>query len=216
MHSAVLGVTQVRPPFGLPRTPLMRKTYQRDLRGVNSLHILLPADLLKQPCAQVMTRRHILVSLDGSVHSQAAMAWTLRHLLRGRNYELHLAAVLPPLVYSVVPIAPLATGAAVAAMTANVEQQKERDEEEAREVLAKAKAAALAAGVDKVHTHLLPAAGGASGVAESIVQFIKAAAAMTAVLGTRGLGAVKRYRYPQLRTRPASVCVHMYASQQHA
>lgn len=43
-----------------------------------------------------------------------------------------------------------------------------------------------------MHAHALPAAGGASGVAESIVEFAKVKDATMVIVGSRGLGSFRR------------------------
>jgi hypothetical protein len=48
--------------------------------------------------------------------------------LRRASDELHLVTVLPPLVYNVYPVAPVATGAAVAAVTHQWEAQRRAEE----------------------------------------------------------------------------------------
>lgn len=44
----------------------------------------------------------------------------------------------------------------------------------------------------KVHGHVLPAEGGASGVAESIVDFANRKQPTLVILGSRGMGSFKR------------------------
>ncbi len=45
---------------------------------------------------------------------------------------------------------------------------------------------------DSIHLHVLPALGGASGIAESLVEAATKLHASLLVLGTRGMGSIKR------------------------
>jgi nucleotide-binding universal stress UspA family protein len=45
---------------------------------------------------------------------------------------------------------------------------------------------------DRIHTHVLPAAGGASGVGESLVELARARGFGLVALGSRGLGGFQR------------------------
>jgi len=98
------------------------------------------------------------------------------------------------MAYSVYPVAPVATAAAVAAVTHQWEAQKRHDEAHATDVLREAVQHALKQSVKKeqIHAHALPAAGGASGIAESLVEFAKAKEVDAVVVGSRGLGSIKR------------------------
>lgn len=59
----------------------------------------------------------------------------------------HNTTVLPPVAMNVYPVAPVATAAAVAAVTHQWEAQREHDEAHATEVLREAVHQAIAAGV---------------------------------------------------------------------
>lgn len=59
-------------------------------------------------------------------------------------------AVLPPVAMNVYPVAPVATAAAVAAVTHQWEAQKQHDEQHATEVLRDAVHQAIAAGVSRL------------------------------------------------------------------
>ncbi|KAF6251544.1 hypothetical protein COO60DRAFT_1704738 [Scenedesmus sp. NREL 46B-D3] len=136
---------------------------------------------------------HCLVAIDGSKHGNDALLWTARHLWK-EGMQLNVVTVLPPVAMNVYPVAPVATAAAVAAVTHQWEAQKQQDEAHATEVLREAVQEALAAGVTKscLHAHALPAAGGASGVGDSIVEFAKAKGVDVVVIGSRGLGSIQR------------------------
>jgi len=84
--------------------------------------------------------------------------------------------------------------AAVAAVTHQWEAQKQHDEQHATEVLRDAVHQAITAGVTKscLHAHALPAAGGASGVGDSLVEFAKAKGVDMVAVGSRGMGSMKR------------------------
>ncbi|GLC34202.1 hypothetical protein PLESTM_000169100 [Pleodorina starrii] len=142
-----------------------------------------------------MAPRRLLFCLDESKQSVRALEWTLLHLRRASD-ELHLVTVLPPLLYNVYPVAPVATGAAVAAVTHQWEAQRRAEEHQAAEVL-KAAVDLVCTQHNKVprdlvHTKALPAAGGASGVAESLVEYARTYLIDLAVVGCRGMGAFQR------------------------
>lgn len=65
---------------------------------------------------------------------------------------LYITTVLPPVAMSVYPVAPVATAAAVAAVTHQWEAQKQHDEAHATEVLREAVQEAIAAGVRTTYT----------------------------------------------------------------
>ncbi|KAF8068226.1 hypothetical protein HT031_001912 [Scenedesmus sp. PABB004] len=135
----------------------------------------------------------VLVAVDGSKHGTDALLWSARQLWR-EGVSLDVVTVLPPVAMNVYPVAPVATAAAVAAVTHQWEAQKVADEAHATEILRAAVAEALDAGVTKscLHAHALPAAGGASGVGDSIVEFAKAKGVDVVVIGSRGLGSIQR------------------------
>mmetsp|Transcript_26102 Transcript_26102/g.57026 ORF Transcript_26102/g.57026 Transcript_26102/m.57026 type:complete len:381 (-) Transcript_26102:1015-2157(-) len=139
--------------------------------------------------------RKIVVAVDESVHSRAAVDWLLQSVTRRATDEFHLVAVLPPLASAVIPAAPVATAAALSASQHQLEAQKAHAQQEAAETL-KATMELLVVDYkvsrENIHLHTLPPAGGASGVADSIAQFVKSCEADLAVLGTRGMGAIKR------------------------
>lgn len=138
--------------------------------------------------------RVIVAAVDSSDASQRAAAWALNNIARAGD-AFHLLAVAPPPSYAMQP-APIASAGAyiqVAAISINWEQQRKAEEETCRHLLRKV--------VDRlpesrreeidIHRHVLPAAGGASGVAESIVALAKREKADLVVVGSRGMGSVK-------------------------
>ncbi|EFN51655.1 hypothetical protein CHLNCDRAFT_139849 [Chlorella variabilis] len=155
--------------------------------------------------------RVLVAAVDDSPHSQGAGTWAALNFARPGD-ELHYVSIAPPPSYAMTPAAPIASAGAVAALSINWEQQRKADEELCRQLLHQAggplRACARGAGwcstpklVDKlpegvkegldIHRHVLPAAGGASGVAESVVCFCKEKGADLVVVGSRGMGAVK-------------------------
>ncbi|GFR44185.1 hypothetical protein Agub_g5360 [Astrephomene gubernaculifera] len=138
-----------------------------------------------------MAPRRLLFCLDESKQSVRALEWTLLHLRRASD-ELHLVTVLPPLAYNVYPVAPVATGAAVAAVTHQWDAQRRAEEHQAAEVLRAAVDLVCTqhnkVPRDLVHTQALPAAGGASGVAESLVEYARVQRIDLAVVGCRWVG----------------------------
>lgn len=133
-----------------------------------------------------------MVAIDGSDQSSTALKWACRNLVG--SSELHLVTVLPPMAYSVYPVAPVATAAAVAAVASQWEVQKRHDEVHATNLLKDAAQVAVAEHVaqTQLHAHSLPAAGGASGVAESLCEFARAKEVDVVVVGSRGLGSISR------------------------
>ncbi|GBF97957.1 hypothetical protein Rsub_10630 [Raphidocelis subcapitata] len=145
-----------------------------------------------RPSAAAAAMR-LLIALDGSAASEHLVESVAAAVRLSPDDEVHLASVLPPPVVAVPP-SPVATAAAVTAVLAAQEQQARVDEARARDVLQSAAKAAMDAGVPRarVHAHLLPAAGGASGVGESVVEFVRARSVDVAALGSRGLGSFQR------------------------
>lgn len=83
----------------------------------------------------------------------------------------------------------------MAAVTHSWEVQRRHETEVAHKRLHHAvQLAESKAHVTRQHVHhkVLPPAGGASGVAEALVEYTRAVDADVAVLGSRGMGAVKR------------------------
>eukprot|EP00775_Hariotina_reticulata_P002369 gene2369-2674_t len=141
----------------------------------------------------------VLIAVDGSQHGTDALLWAAQQLWKP-DMQLDLVTVLPPVAMNVYPVAPVATAAAVAAVTHQWEAQKQQDEAHATEILREAVQQALSAGVAKscLHAHALPAAGGASGVGDSIVEFSKAKGVDLVVIGSRGLGSIQRWVHVEI------------------
>lgn len=136
--------------------------------------------------------RVLVAAVDDSPHSQGAGTWAALNFARPGD-ELHYVSIAPPPSYAMTPAAPIASAGAVAALSINWEQQRKADEELCRQLLHQL-VDKLPEGVKEgldIHRHVLPAAGGASGVAESVVCFCKEKGADLVVVGSRGMGAVK-------------------------
>lgn len=140
-----------------------------------------------------MAAKTVAVAIDESPQSLGATTWAIDNLL-DRDGQLQLVTVMSPLTYPVTPSVPIATAGAVAAIAQTWEAQKAANEEHAREVIEKAATVALERGVAKgrLQLNVLPAAGGASGVGESIVEYANVKKPDVLVLGSRGMGAAKR------------------------
>jgi len=125
--------------------------------------------------------------------SKPAFEWALKHMV-DEDDDVHIVTVLPPVAYSVTPVAPLATAGAVSAVTHQWEAQKKHDEMEAADTLKQAVACVRATNMKlrHLHTHALPAMGGASGVGATLVEYANAKKVDVTVLGSRGHGAMKR------------------------
>lgn len=135
----------------------------------------------------------VFVSVDESAPAQHALKWAINQVLPPEG-QLHIISVLPPASYAVTPTAPIATAGAVAAMSHTWEAQKKQDESAATTLLKQCSVVAQELGVaaDHIHLHMLPATGGASGVAESVVEYANHKGADVLVLGSRGYGSFKR------------------------
>ncbi|KAI7840515.1 hypothetical protein COHA_005814 [Chlorella ohadii] len=136
--------------------------------------------------------RSILVAVDASAASQAAALWAAHNLARPGD-SLHVVAIAPPIAYAMTPAAPIASAGAVAALTVTWEQQRKAEEEQCRALLHEVVHKLPEARREEldIHRHVLPAAGGASGVAESVVEWSKQHSIDIVVVGSRGMGAVK-------------------------
>lgn len=135
-----------------------------------------------------------MISLDESRASTRAFEWALTHVVKD-NDNVHILTVLPPLNYSVYPVAPVATAAAVTAVTHQWEAQKRHNEVQASDILRRAaESAQIHYGIhkDRLELHALPGAGGASGVAESVVEYARAKKVDLVIVGSRGMGSLKR------------------------
>ncbi|PSC72425.1 universal stress [Micractinium conductrix] len=136
--------------------------------------------------------RTLLVAVDDSPTSQNAALFAANNLARPSD-ALHLIAIAPPPSYAMTPAAPIASAGAVAALSINWEQQRKAEEEQCRHMLHKVVHQLPQSRREElnIHRHVLPAGGGASGVAESVVAFAKEHSADLVVVGSRGMGAVK-------------------------
>ncbi|PRW59077.1 universal stress family isoform B [Chlorella sorokiniana] len=136
--------------------------------------------------------RSILVAVDASAASQAAALWAAHNLARPGD-SLHVVAIAPPIAYAMTPAAPIASAGAVAALSLNWEQQRRAEEEQCRALLHEVVHKLPEARREEldIHRHVLPAAGGASGVAESVVEWSKQHGVDVVVVGSRGMGAMK-------------------------
>lgn len=148
----------------------------------------------------------IILCLDESPASDAALAFALSCWRGGADApcsdDLYLLSVLPPLS-STIAAAPVAPTMGMAAAAHTWEEQRSIDEKAAAALLRAAARTAIKHGVPRanIHAHVLPAAGGASGVAASIAEFVRArhgggdksggTGVALCVLGSRGLGAAR-------------------------
>ncbi|KAL4424950.1 hypothetical protein ABPG77_009679 [Micractinium sp. CCAP 211/92] len=135
--------------------------------------------------------RILLAAVDESPISQRAALWLLNSVARPGD-DVHLLAIAPPPGFAMQP-APIASAGAVAAISLNWEQQRKAEEERCRATLLKVVHQLPEGRLEElsIHRHVLPAAGGASGVAESVVAFAKEHGADLVAVGSRGMGAVK-------------------------
>lgn len=135
--------------------------------------------------------RTLVAAVDDSATSQRAALWLLNNVARPGD-DVHLLAIAPPPSYAMQP-APIASAGAVAAISLNWEQQRKAEEERCRVTLHRVVLQLPEGRLEdlNVRRHVLPAAGGASGVAESVVAFAKEHGADLVVVGSRGMGAVK-------------------------
>ncbi|KAF5835360.1 hypothetical protein DUNSADRAFT_7526 [Dunaliella salina] len=139
----------------------------------------------------------VLIPVDDSPHSRIAVDLAFCYGCITPSAEVHLCAVLHPTTaaYPVTPMVPMASSAAIASVQHNVAQQQAVEKEKAQETLQLAKELLMLdykVPENSVHTHLLPATGGASGVSDSIVVFANERSMDLVVVGSRGMGAIKR------------------------
>lgn len=133
--------------------------------------------------------RKIVIALDDSACALTATKWALDTLATRPDDEIHLLAVQALITAGMAPAAPLATAGSVAALTANYQQALRDEEVRVKSLLLHVRDTLLKR--PDLHCHALPAAGGASGVGESIVTWVKKERADVVVVGSRGMGATK-------------------------
>ncbi|KAG7667900.1 hypothetical protein Ndes2526B_g01691 [Nannochloris sp. 'desiccata'] len=132
--------------------------------------------------------RKIILAIDDSDCSISAAKWACETLARPGD-ELHLVGCQGIISAGMGPALPAATAGSVAAFTATYHDALKQEEQRVKSLLTTVKNEILKR--PDLHLHSLPAAGGASGVGESIVSWAKHEHADLVVLGSRGMGAVK-------------------------
>lgn len=134
------------------------------------------------------TGRKIIIAIDDSDCSLSAAKWAYITVVRPGD-EVQLIGCQALISAGMAPAAPLATAGSVVALTANYQQALRDEEHRVKALLVHVKNEVLQHG--GAHLHCLPAAGGASGVGESIVAWSKKEHADLVVVGSRGMGATK-------------------------
>ena len=132
--------------------------------------------------------RKIIIAVDDSDCSINAAKWACATLVR-QGDEVHLVGCQNLISAGMGPAIPIATAGSVAALTATYQESLKQERERVESLLLTVKNDILK--MPTLHLHSLPAAGGASGVGESIVSWAKHEHADLVVLGSRGMGAVK-------------------------
>lgn len=140
--------------------------------------------------------RQLVLCVDSSTQARYAADFALRHIVPRplSALQLHLVTVLPPFQGNIMPAAPLTSSSAMHAIHNQWDAQMQQEHATAHDLLKKM-AEVLAEDYkvphDSIHLHVLPALGGASGVAESLVEAATKLKASLLVLGTRGMGSIK-------------------------
>ena len=132
--------------------------------------------------------KKIVIAIDDSDCSLSAAKWAYQTIIQPGD-EVQLIACEALITAGMAPAAPLATAGSVAALTANYQQALRDEEHRVKALLVHVKNEVLKD--PNAHIHCLPAAGGASGVGESIVTWAKKEHADLVVVGSRGMGAAK-------------------------
>jgi len=135
-----------------------------------------------------MAGRKIAIAIDDSDCSLSAAQWAVNVLVRPQD-EVHLVAVRAVVTGGLATVTPLGTAGTVAALTQSYHQAVADEELKVSNMLTTTAAKVLKR--RDAHKHMLPPAGGASGVAESIVSWAKAHQVDLLVVGSRGMGATK-------------------------
>jgi nucleotide-binding universal stress UspA family protein len=134
--------------------------------------------------------RHILIAADESDCARSAATWACSTLVH-KDDQVSLIAVLPALdpvaVGLAVPDAFTSVAAAAASLEDQLEVQRRRLTKLMEDLIGHLDPLCEA----QLQAHVLPAGGGASGVAESICAYAKKVKADLVVVGSRGMGAVK-------------------------
>jgi len=135
--------------------------------------------------------RKIGIALDNSDCARDAVKWAYNLIVRPDD-EVHLVAVSIAIPAGMAPAAPLATAGAVSAIAESYHRALKEEDTRVRELLKHYKGDIIAhSSCAAVTTHALPPAGGASGVAESIVAWAKRENISLLVAGSRGMGSMK-------------------------
>jgi len=132
--------------------------------------------------------RKIILAVDYSDCSISAAKWTCQTIARPGD-EIHLVGCQDIISAGMAPAFPVGAAGSAAAFTATYHDALKHEEKRVKSLLTTVKNEALKR--PDLHLHSLPAAGGASGVGESIVSWAKHEHADLVVLGSRGMGAVK-------------------------
>jgi len=120
--------------------------------------------------------RKIILAVDDSDCALSAAKWACANIVHAGEDSVHLVGVTAPVSAGMAPAMPISGAGSVAGMHVAYQEAVAQEEERCQRMVAEVKAAiqkAAACQPDQLHAHVLPAAGGASGVAESVVAFAK-------------------------------------------
>ncbi|KAK9811329.1 hypothetical protein WJX72_001929 [[Myrmecia] bisecta] len=136
----------------------------------------------------------VVIALDESQPSQVALKWACENTGEIAS-EVHLVTVTSADVYCA-PTVPLAMGGTLDSIHA-WEVQKQNDLEDACRTLKQSADLVALLGVhpDKLHKQVVTAIPGAAGVAKAVLEYAQEHHAGLLVVGSRGLGSVKRCVY---------------------
>lgn len=153
-----------------------------------------------------MTQRNFVIAVDESDNCLNGVDTFCKTFTR-KGDKIHLAAVQPPMLF---PVAVGPAGMSSAAQVAAFQETKKIEEKRTETLLTSLQDRLSEDFPDLlIDGHLLPAVGGASGVAESLNTFCKDSKADGLILGCRGMGGLKSAMMSLIGMGSvSSYCVH--------
>lgn len=136
---------------------------------------------------QVCNQQKVLVCIDDSTKSKAALEWAIKNFVSEEN-ELHVVSVALPVPYDIEEQDVASVSALSPSKDSILSVQSASEQVEA------ASKRAIEMGIDKkqIITKTLKPGGGASDIAKSIEEYIVENGIGSVIMGTRGMSAVKR------------------------
>ena len=153
-------------------------------------HLDIPVCIVHQPDDTVHPLEKVLVCVDDSESSRAAVEWACTHALR-EGTTLHLASVSLPAPYD---IAEEDCSAAHVLSAEEIQQEDDKLHCIAEENVKESSRQAVEMGIaeDRIVCQVLESEGGASDVSLAIQKYVKTNDIDVVMLGSRGMGDFKR------------------------